>query len=205
LLIDELDSEYFEILNEIDSKNIGQYKVDKKLEPAVKVETVDYDDILPISSHDEIAPTSRAFTAKPTEATIEVEPTKQTQTLQKRLPKLIIVGAKKCGSTPLKMFLSHHPKFKDSNGEKHFFNRNENYNQGINYYLNQFDYTFEDEISFDKTPEYFDRPVVPGRIAKMNKNIKIIAVVCDPVERALSHYDHIRHLGSKKSSNQNAA
>lgn len=137
---------------------------------------------------------------------------------KKRLPKLLIVGAKKCGSTALKMFLSHHPKLK-SPGEQNFFNKNQNYEKGFESYLNNFDYTFEDEISFDKTPEYFDKPNVPSRVKEMEdsilwqensskpslkENIKIVAVVCNPIERALSQYNHIMHIQSGNTNKKSA-
>jgi hypothetical protein len=38
---------------------------------------------------------------------------------------------------------------------------------------------------------HFDRHLVPERIAKMNESIKLVAVLCDPVQRAISHYNHI--------------
>ena len=104
---------------------------------------------------------------------------------------MIIIGAKKCGTTPLKMFLSHHPQFRDRPGEKHFFDKNENWEKGFEFYLDQMEHSFDDEINFEKTSDYFDRNLVPERIAQLNESIKLVAVLCDPVQRAVSHYNHI--------------
>lgn len=118
----------------------------------------------------------------------------------KKFPKMIIIGAKKCGTTPLKMFLSHHPQFRDKPGEKHFFDKTENYEKGFEFYLDQMDYSYDDEINFEKTSDYFDRNLVPERIAKLNDSIKLVAVLCDPVQRAVSHYNHIlNNLNNQKN------
>ena len=118
----------------------------------------------------------------------------------KKFPKMIIIGAKKCGTTPLKMFLSHHPQFIDKPGEKHFFDKKENWEKGFEFYLDQMEYSFDDEINFEKTSDYFDRGLVPERIKKLNESIKLVAVLCDPVQRAISHYTHIlENLNNKQN------
>ena len=109
---------------------------------------------------------------------------------KKRYPELIIVGAKKCGTTALKIFMNYHPGFRDTPGEKHFFNRPSNWNQGFTWYKDQSPLTYADEVTYEKTPDYFDRAFVPERIKQMNQDVKIIAILCDPVRRAYSHFLH---------------
>ena len=109
---------------------------------------------------------------------------------KKRYPELIIVGAKKCGTTALKIFMNYHPGFRDTPGEKHFFNRPSNWNQGFSWYKDQSPLTYADEVTYEKTPDYFDRAFVPERIKQMNQDVKIIAILCDPVRRAYSHFLH---------------
>lgn len=48
----------------------------------------------------------------------------------KRNPDLIITGAKKCGTTALKIFMNYHNSFQDTPGERHFFNRPSNWQKG---------------------------------------------------------------------------
>ena len=49
---------------------------------------------------------------------------------EKRNPDLIITGAKKCGTTALKIFMNYHNSFQDTPGERHFFNRPSNWQKG---------------------------------------------------------------------------
>ena len=52
---------------------------------------------------------------------------------------------------------------------------------------------FGDEICYEKTPDYFDRPFVPERMSRLNNSaeIKFIHVLCDPVRRSFSHFLHM--------------
>ena len=50
--------------------------------------------------------------------------------------------------------------------------------------------SYNDEVTYEKTPDYFDRPFVPERMAQMNDSVKIISILCDPVHRAYSHFLH---------------
>ena len=55
------------------------------------------------------------------------------------------------------------------------------------------------QIPFEKTPTYYlDFSHSPERILQMNKNIKIIFVICDNVRRVLSRFLHITSLGRDK-------
>ena len=49
------------------------------------------------------------------------------------------------------------------------------------------------------------RFMVPERIAAMNNSVKLVAVVCDPVERAMAHYRHILNVQGENGNSNNAA
>ena len=55
---------------------------------------------------------------------------------QKRLPQVICIGAKKCGTGAFQNFLAHHPHLHKPPGldEVHFFDNNKEYEKGIEYY-----------------------------------------------------------------------
>jgi hypothetical protein len=110
-----------------------------------------------------------------------------------RYPDLIITGAKKCGTTALKIFMNYHTWFQDTPGERHFFNRPTNWAKGYQWYHDEMPLTFKNEICYEKTPDYFDRPFIPERISKLenSKDIKFVHVLCDPVRRAFSHFLHM--------------
>lgn len=112
---------------------------------------------------------------------------------KQRYPDLIITGAKKCGTTALKIFMNYHPVFQDKPGERHFFNRKEHWNQGYEWYLSEMPLTYEDEVCYEKTPDYFDRPFVPERMKDLpnSDTVKFIHVLCDPVRRSFSHFLHM--------------
>ena len=75
----------------------------------------------------------------------------------------------------------------------HFFNRASNFKNGYDWYVDQMPLTFEDEICYEKTPDYFDRPFVPERISHLPNadKVKFIHVLCDPVRRSFSHFLHM--------------
>lgn len=112
------------------------------------------------------------------------------------LPKFMIIGVMKCGTSAISKFLSDHPLLYDM-GETYFFNRN--YKEGYKYYSQFMSHYAAGQIPFEKTPTYYlDFSHSPERILQMNKNIKIIFVVCDNVRRVLSRFLHITSLGRDK-------
>ena len=77
--------------------------------------------------------------------------------LKNRLPDLICIGVKKCGTGALVSFLQNHSKVKISylnadRKEPHFYDRN--YENGVDWYLKQFPNVSDVEILMEKTPKY---------------------------------------------------
>ena len=133
------------------------------------------------------------------------------QIKRKRLPNVICLGAKKCGTGAFQRFMSYHSKFKSANiDEPHFFDQNEKYKQGVNYYSNFFpDDSSTDDIIFEKTPKYIAVESVPKRIKNFYEkildynnennyyeNLKFIVVLCNPVNRAWSDYNHVKFMNN---------
>lgn len=115
--------------------------------------------------------------------------------VRKRFPDFVIIGMQKCGTTALQYFMNFHPQLKSpSEGELHFFEREGNYRKGFEFYFNQMPFATEDQIVFEKTPDYMHDPKVPARMKHFKPSLKIIAVVCDPVHRAFSHYLHALNI-----------
>ena len=88
--------------------------------------------------------------------------------------------------------MAHHPHLHKPPGydEVHFFD-GPDYSKGIEYYHELMPETSAGEITYEKTPKYMVIPEVPGRIYAMNSTIKLIAIVCNPVNRAFSDYTHV--------------
>ncbi|CAL4126981.1 unnamed protein product, partial [Meganyctiphanes norvegica] len=79
-------------------------------------------------------------------------------TLKKRLPTVIIIGVAKCGTGALRDILSIHPNIVAPYREINYFNNNKHYEQGLKYYRNMMPRSYEDQITIEKTPKYFENP-----------------------------------------------
>ena len=106
----------------------------------------------------------------------------------------MIVGAQRCGTTALSRFLSRHPEIGMSNPkEVHLFDR-PNYSPG--WTVEQIDARyrpcFEDRagvrIRGEATPIYLFFPEIARELKRYNPELKLIVLLRDPVERAISSY-----------------
>ncbi|KAM4706672.1 bifunctional heparan sulfate N-deacetylase/N-sulfotransferase 4-like isoform 1-T1 [Discoglossus pictus] len=116
-----------------------------------------------------------------------------------RLPKFLVVGPQKTGTTALYLFLLMHP-YIISNfpnlktfEEVQFFNGN-NYHKGIDWYMDCFPYpsNITSDFLFEKSANYFHSEEVPRRVAALLPKAKIITIIIDPSDRAYSWYQHQR-------------
>jgi hypothetical protein len=120
------------------------------------------------------------------------------------LPDFIIIGAQKCGTTSLYHFLAQHPQLTPSYvKEVHFFDggpdpRIDNFRKGPAWYRAHFPLmktVSTRQKTFEASPMYIFNPLVPKRIADLVPEVKLIALLRDPTERAISHYFHERRKG----------
>ncbi|XP_025829977.1 heparan sulfate glucosamine 3-O-sulfotransferase 1 isoform X2 [Agrilus planipennis] len=110
----------------------------------------------------------------------------------RRLPQAIIIGVRKCGTRALLEMLSLHPAIQKAAGEVHFFDRDENYYRGLDWYRMKMPHSYPEQITIEKSPSYFVTPEVPERIRAMNSSIKLLLIVREPVTRAISDYTQLR-------------
>ena len=111
--------------------------------------------------------------------------------MKKRFPKCIIFGTMKSGTSALKRLLTTHPKIMVTEVEPHFFD-NRSYRKGMKFYLNKMPLSFEDQITIEKTPSYFQSDKARERIYKFNKTIKLIVTFKHPVTRAISNFRFVK-------------
>ena len=144
-----------------------------------------------------IPDTVKSTTKKPVTVKKQVQTTtdefikdgiKRIGVLKKRFPQAIIAGVKKSGTRALLSFLSRHPLVKSAGREMHFFDKNETYAAGLDWYLDEMPESYENELTIEKTPGYFIKPYVPKRILEFSKSVKLIFIFREPVERAISDY-----------------
>ena len=104
----------------------------------------------------------------------------------KRLPDCIIFGVQKCGTKALAEFLKTHPNVSFDSRQTYFFSQS--YEKGLDWYRNQMACSENHQLVLERTPQYFYYKEVPERIYEMNRNIKLILIVCDPITRAISNF-----------------
>ena len=119
------------------------------------------------------------------------------------LPDFIIVGTQKAGTTSLHAYLSQHPQFlKPYEKEVHFFDGGldpsiDNYKKGQAWYRAHFPFRKNGSASrvFEASPLYIFNPLVPGRMFNLLPQARIIAILRNPTDRAISHYFHEKQRG----------
>jgi hypothetical protein len=115
----------------------------------------------------------------------------------------LIVGAQKSGSTSLRAFLEEQEKdIFILNRELHFWNRKGQYQDGagLNAYLDNFAEAKPNQIKGEKSPSYLVSQEAPERIHKHFPEVKIIAILRNPIDRAYSAYWHGRRVGAIEAS-----
>lgn len=112
-------------------------------------------------------------------------------------PDFMIIGAQKAGTSALFNYLSKHPQvFMATAKELHFFDLN--YEKGDPYYLKHFmtkaavaqQREKRNFLQGEASPYYLFHPHVPQRVLQYNPGMKIIILLRDPAQRAISHYKH---------------
>ena len=130
----------------------------------------------------------------------------------KMIPSFLVIGAQRCGTRSLFEYLIQHPSIKKPIiKEIHFFdNYYGAYNLGFGWYrahfpINIFSLIKDDKnnprfITGEATPYYMFHPWGPKRVKDVLPDIKLIAILRNPVERAYSHYQHSVQSGYEKLS-----
>jgi len=115
-----------------------------------------------------------------------------------RLPDTFIVGEMKCGTTALANYLSGHPDvFVVPGKEVHFFNRDEVWARGRDWYAELFAGAAGERRLVDGSPSTLFYGHAVERLAATVPEARIVAILRHPAERAWSHYWHEQFLGTQ--------
>ena len=118
----------------------------------------------------------------------------------------MIVGAQKAGTTALAHFLSQHPQiYMTEKKEVHLFDDpdysdkwNDSY---IATYYSKYLQNYNDEkVIGEATPIYMYLEEIAPELKRYNPDLKIIVLLRNPVERAVSHYLMEKHRGNDSVS-----
>jgi hypothetical protein len=113
---------------------------------------------------------------------------------QSRLPDFLGLGVQKGGTTTLHTLLAAHPQLMlPESKELHFFSLH--YGRGEDWYRQQFAAATPNQRCGEITPYYIFHPLVPERIQRCCPKARLIVLLRDPVERALSQFFHSQRLG----------
>ena len=111
------------------------------------------------------------------------------------LPNFLCIGAPKSGTTSLFEILKQHPEIGLSSfKEPHFFDNDVNWEKGLDWYKKNYFSGIESCKSIGEfTPSYLGSEICSSRIKEtLNKDIKFIVLLRNPISRSYSHYLHTK-------------
>lgn len=125
------------------------------------------------------------------------------------LPTFLIIGAEKAGTTWLYGMLKAHPQVAMPKvKEVHYFNRldsnlrvRDNFDRcDLSWYEAHFRHGKKAAAIGEATPLYISDEAAPARIRQVLPDVKILAMLRNPIDRAYSHYQMARAKGHFDSS-----
>jgi len=125
----------------------------------------------------------------------------------------LVIGAQKAGTTSLWRYLSSHPEVHmPPSKEAPFFSHDQPYGRGFEWYLEEFFAGAPSEARWGTaTPHYMMGststavPEVARRIADQLPEVRLIALLRDPIDRARSHHRMSVHRALEQRSFEHAA
>jgi hypothetical protein len=129
------------------------------------------------------------------------------------LPDFLVLSGGRCGSTSLFAVLCAHPQvMTPSHKEMHFFDRN--HERGLDFYRRLFPLAAHRRarerrlglsvLTGEATTYYLLHPAVPARVFAAVPQVRLIAILRDPVDRAYSHYQLCVRAGKETLSFEDA-
>ena len=113
-----------------------------------------------------------------------------------RLPRFIVIGTQKGGTTSLWRYLRAHPDvFMPELKEPNFFIEEGNWSRGIEWYRSLFDGATPQQLLGEASPGYTMFPLFAGaaaRIAQYVPDARLIYVIREPVDRMISNWAQYR-------------
>ena len=119
------------------------------------------------------------------------------------LPDFLVIGAQKAGTTALYAYLRWHPGITGPSWkEVSFFDRH--WWRGEAWYRGQFPLRAGERLVGEASPSYLFHPLAPERARSLVPDVRLVALLRDPVDRAYSQYQHEVALGREPLSFEDA-
>lgn len=135
---------------------------------------------------------------------------RQLSSTRRVLPAVIVIGAQKAGTSSIFHYLRQHPQLIPPFHKKeiHFFDggldeKMDTFAKGEGWYRSHFPLQSEidaESRAFEATPLYLFNPLCPLRISSLIPDAKLIVLLRNPVNRAISHYFHEKRGGHEPLS-----
>lgn len=112
----------------------------------------------------------------------------------------VIIGAQKSATTSLYKYLLEHPGIvMPKSKEAPFFNGVDVSHESLEEFNEQhFQHAQLNQLRGKASPQYMSSPDIPTRIINSMPDIKLIAILRDPVARSYSHYRMVKRRGTEK-------
>lgn len=106
------------------------------------------------------------------------------------IPEFLFIGGARCASTWLHDCLTAHPQtcVPRRPKELNFFNRDSNYEKGLDWYRRFWEHKSENQVCGEVTPTYLCHQLTAQRIKSHFPNIKLIVCLRNPIDRTYSAY-----------------
>jgi hypothetical protein len=119
------------------------------------------------------------------------------------LPDFLVIGAQKAGTTALYAYLRWHPGITGPSWkEVSFFDRH--WWRGEAWYRGHFPLRAGGRLVGEASPSYLFHPLAPERVRGLVPDVRLVALLRDPVARAYSQYQHEVALGREPLSFEEA-
>jgi Sulfotransferase domain len=119
-------------------------------------------------------------------------------------PDVVIIGAQRSGTTSLLRWLSARPDVARAwKKEVHYFDNH--YPRGLRWYRSHFAFRRAGRMNCESSPYLLLHPLAPARVARDLPDARFIAVLRDPVERAISNHWLRRRNGAAQGESLDEA
>ena len=107
-----------------------------------------------------------------------------------RFPDFFLLGAAKAGTSALQYYINQHPDVCMAHPKEPFFFFTPEFLKGPEYYKKTYFRHYNGEkISGEAAHRSLFFPYVPERIKQFNPNPKLLVILRNPIDRAISHYN----------------
>ena len=114
----------------------------------------------------------------------------------------MIIGAQKSGTTSAYSYINDHPSVRRAaRKEVHYFDLH--YRRSVAWYQSFFPMGNGRRrwVTGEASPSYMMDPQVPQRVHDLIPDVRIVVLLRDPIERAYSHFNHMRETGVEPIGN----